>query len=67
MIENCSALSSKELIIINGGNPWGELSKKSPWFIVFYVVSTNYNTIKEAIADGWNGEYGCETCNTSGK
>ena len=56
-------LDQESLKNINGGNGvLGSLLKKTLWGAIIYSVAENWGTIKEAVKDGWNGEYGCESC-----
>lgn len=54
-------LNDSELVAINGG-VLKELLKKTPLGIAAYVIIDNWATIKEAVIDAWNGDYGCDTC-----
>ena len=55
-------LNEKELSTTNGGSFLGTLLRKTLWGAIVYEVASNWGSIKEGIQDGWNNNYGCDTC-----
>ena len=60
---NWAPLEQHELLEIEGGKlvipKW---AKKLGWGGVILTLMDNWDVIKEAVVDGWNGEYGCDSC-----